>query len=147
MMVRRAGESDLEPLVALAAAFYRQEGFRTPEAALRAHLRVLLGQPAARVAVIGQDGALLAFAITTTSFGLENGLIAELEDLYVRPDARQTGCGQALIEDSRRWARGIGCSQLELVIAPNDGDPTHLDTYYQARGFRDEGRRLLSQPL
>ncbi len=42
----------------------------------------------------------MGFAVTTTSFGLEDGAIAELEDLYVTPPARGTGLGRALVGDA-----------------------------------------------
>jgi aminoglycoside 6'-N-acetyltransferase I len=90
---------------------------------------------------------VLAFAVTTTSFRLENGQIAELEDLYVIPTARRRGLVELLLDDSARWARERGCRQLELVIAPNGLDVAHLHWYYLGRGFTDEGRRLLSRPL
>lgn len=101
----------------------------------------------ARVAIVpGQEGPV-AFAITTTSFGLENGPVAELEDLYVTPDARRLGLAAALIADSAAWARGRGCRQLELVVAPNGLDVTHLLRYYERRGFIEDGRQLLALPL
>jgi hypothetical protein len=36
---------------------------------------------------------------------------------------------------------------LEIVIAPNGHDVTHLLSYYRARGFVDEGRQVLASPL
>lgn len=56
-----------------------------------------------------------------------------------RPDERP--CSSA------RWARRIGAAQLEVVIAPNGMDVSHLFGYYAARGFADDGRRLLAMPL
>jgi hypothetical protein len=84
--LRRAGPADLAMVVPLAVAFYAEDGFGTGEHALRSNLSVLLASPAARVAVAQSAARLLGFAVTTTSFGLENGLIAELEDLsWSRP--------------------------------------------------------------
>jgi GNAT superfamily N-acetyltransferase len=53
-----------------------------------------------RVAVVGNDGTLVAFAVTTTTCGLGNGLVDELEDLYVRPEARRRGRAEALVDDN-----------------------------------------------
>lgn len=147
MSLRTARESDLPALLSLAVAFYEEDGFTTPEGELRANLATLVTSSAARVAVSEDAGRVVAFAITTTSFGLESGLIAELEDLYVAPEARRRGVANRLIEDSRRWAEERGCSLLEVVIAPNGNDVGHLLDFYGKRGFQDEGRRLLSQPL
>ena len=148
MRLRTATTGDLDVLLGLAVAFYREDGFGTSRAALARHLRVLVGDDRARVAVgLDDGGRVVAFGITTTTFGLENGLIAELEDLYVDPSSRRRGLARALIEDSAAWAAVIGAAQLELVVAPNGQDVGHLFRYYTARGFRDEGRRLLSRPL
>ena len=63
------------------------------------------------------------------------------------PGARRRGLAERLIEDSVLWARGIGASHLEIVVAPHEMDVSHLLRYYQARGFVDDGRRLLARPL
>ena len=147
VILRAAGPADLAAVLPLAVGFYAEDGFGTGEPALRSNLSVLLASPAARVAVVRSEGHLLGFAVTTTSFGLENGLIAELEDLFVLPAARRRGLGSRLIGDSVAWAREHGCQRLELVIAPNGRDIGHLFDYYLAQGFRDEGRRLIGRPL
>lgn len=146
MALRAAGPLDLAAVVPLAVAFYVEDGFATGEDALRGNLAVLLASPAARVAVLESAGGLLGFAVTT-GFGLEDGPIAELEDLFVVPAARRRGLAGQLIEDSVAWARGRGCRRLELVVAPNGHDVGHLFGYYLAHGFLDEGRHLLGRPL
>lgn len=100
VILRTAGPADLAAVLPLAVAFYAEDGFDTGEHALRSNLSVLLASPAARVTVVQSATQLLGFAVTTTSFGLENGLIAELEDLFVVPMARRRGLGDRLIADS-----------------------------------------------
>lgn len=107
----------------------------------------LLDSADARVAVAeGRDSKIVGLAITTLSFGLEQGRIAELEDLFVRPAARHGGIGAALI-DSINWARSRGCRALELVVAPTGGNVARLHRYYARHGVTDVGRRLLSSNL
>ncbi|MBF6302075.1 GNAT family N-acetyltransferase [Nocardia amamiensis] len=146
-VVRAAGPVDLSAVLELAVAFYSEDGFTTGEGELRDNLAMLLASSAARIAVAHSADQLLGFAITTTGFGLENGLVAELQDLFVVPAARRRGVGGRLIEDSVGWAHERGCRSLELVIAPNGGEVGHLFAYYLARGFQDEGRRLISRRL
>jgi aminoglycoside 6'-N-acetyltransferase I len=147
-IVRPARLEDLPALVELAGAFYAEDGFTTPREQLTANLIVLLDSDTSRVAVADHTTAgLIGFAITTTTFGLENGLIAELEDLYVDPEHRGGGLGDRLIGDSADWAHGRGATQLELVVAPNGRDVQRLHAYYLRRGFIDEQRRLISLPL
>ncbi|MBV9651147.1 MAG: GNAT family N-acetyltransferase [Pseudonocardiales bacterium] len=143
---RQAQPHELNDLVELAHAFYLEDGFATPPEQLRANLANLLADDSARVAVIDNDGGqLLGFAITTTSFGLENGPIAELEDLYVTPESRHAGLGRALIADSTTWASRHGCTYLEIVVT--DGEQyTQLIRYYHTAGF-SHPRTLLRKRL
>jgi GNAT superfamily N-acetyltransferase len=146
--VRRARPSELPTLLDLATAFYAEGGFTTPVSELRDNLFVLLDSKNARVAIAcGPDDEIAGFAITTLSFGLEDGCVAELEDLFVRPTNRRSGIAGALIDDSAEWAASHGCRTLELVVASNGNDVAHLLGYYARRGFVDEGRRLLSRSL
>jgi aminoglycoside 6'-N-acetyltransferase I len=100
MTLRCATPGTHRALLELAVAFYAEDRFATPRAQPAAHLRVLLAADTARVAVIDLDGTDAAFGITTTVFGLENGVVAELEDLYVAAHARRRGLTRQLIDDS-----------------------------------------------
>jgi GNAT superfamily N-acetyltransferase len=146
--VRRARLAELPTVLDLATAFYAEGGFTTPVSELRDNLLVLLDSDSARVAVVcDPEDEIVGFAITTLSFGLEHGCVAELEDLFVRPTNRRSGIAGALIDDSAEWAASQGCRTLELVVAPNGNDVAGLFGYYARRGFVDEGRRLLSRNL
>jgi aminoglycoside 6'-N-acetyltransferase I len=147
MSLRDARSDDLAAILELAVAFYAEDGFSTPRERLAGHLAHLLGSDAAHAAVVEEGGEIVAFGISTSSYGLENGLVAELEDLYVVPQARRRGLAGQLIEDSARWAEAIGAAKLEIVVAPNGQDMSHLFDIYRGRGFVDEGRRLLARPL
>jgi aminoglycoside 6'-N-acetyltransferase I len=145
--IRAARPTDLARVLNMATAFYIEDGFATPVSELRNNLAVLLHTDTARVAIAARHGHIVGFAITTLSFGLEQGAIAELEDLFVEPAHRRTGVGGALIDDSAGWAESRGCRTLELVIAPNGNNIAHLFCYYARRNFTEEGRRLLSRNL
>ena len=143
--LRVAEPADREAILSLAVDFYAEDGFATPRERLAEHLTHLLVSAAAHAAVIEEGGQIVAFALSTSSYGLESGLIAELEDLYVAPASRRRGLAGELIEDSARWATEIGAAQLEIVIAPNGQDVSHLFDIYRGKGFVDEGRRVLSR--
>jgi GNAT superfamily N-acetyltransferase len=145
--IRAARPTDLARVLNMATAFYIEDGFATPVSELRNNLAMLLHTDTARVAIAARQDDIVGFAITTLSFGLEQGAIAELEDLFVEPAHRRTGVGGALIDDSAGWAESRGCRTLELVIAPNGNNVAHLFCYYVRRNFTDEGRRLLSRNL
>jgi ribosomal protein S18 acetylase RimI-like enzyme len=63
------------------------------------------------------------------------------------PAYRRQGVAGRLIDDATRWATTQRASLLDVVVAPNGQDVSRLLAYYAARGFGDEGRRLLSLTL
>jgi len=145
--IRQAGVDDLDAVGELAARFYGEEGFDTAASVLRQHLNVLIDAATARVLIAKVDGLAAGFAVTTTTLGLEHSVVAELQDLYVLPEHRAHGVAAALVDESRRWAIAQGCEVLDVVV-DREGDARHgLIAYYTRRGFRDQGRRLLSAPL
>lgn len=145
--VRTARPADFARVLSLATAFYIEDGFDTPASELRENLAVLLRARTARVAVACWRRDIVGFAITTLGFGLEQGAIAELEDLFVEPAHRREGVATALIDDSAEWARSRGCGTLEVVVAPNGNNVARLVAYYARRNFTDHGRRLLARNL
>jgi aminoglycoside 6'-N-acetyltransferase I len=143
--VRTATAADLPALVELTAAFYEEDGFTTDRAVLPERFTTLLGLSDARVAVAttADSDEATGFALTTVRLVLESGLVAEAQDLYVRPEHRGRGVGSALLDDAAAWARATSAVQLEVVVAPNGRDVSHLHRYYASRGFVDHGRRIL----
>lgn len=146
-LVRQARPRELTTILDLAVAFYSESGFSTPVPELRNNMDVLLHSNQARVAVADDHGEIVGFAVSTLSFGLEQGHVAELEDVYVRPAHRRIGIAGALIDDSSAWAQSRGCRVLELVVAPHGADVADLVDFYARRGFSNEGRRLLSRNI
>jgi GNAT superfamily N-acetyltransferase len=79
--------------------------------------------------------ALLAFRPSISA----GALIASIEDLYVRPDARCTGVGRALLEAVAERCRARGVSYVE-VQTDDEAAP-----FYKASGYEPEfGVRVLS---
>lgn len=146
--LRSAAEHDLLGVRDLVTAFYEEDGFEVvPQVTLEARLRTFLSQSAANVTLAVTSDAIIGFALTTLRLILESGLVAELQDLYVVSEYRGMGVGSALVSDAAQWARDNSAVTLEVVIAPNGRDVTHLDRYYTSAGFLDEGRRLVHLDL
>jgi GNAT superfamily N-acetyltransferase len=92
---------------------------------------------AARMEMEGRPAgaALLAFRPSISA----GALIASIEDLYVRPDARCTGVGRALLEAVAERCRARGVSYVE-VQTDDEAAP-----FYKALGYEPEfGVRVLS---
>lgn len=105
------------------------------------------GDPTALVAEA--DGRLVGFAIAHGSFpaaDLTDALF--LRDIYVRPDARELGVGQALLVAVAGLARDRGCGRLEWLTGP---DNVAAQRVYAAAGgeplaalrYRVEGAALV----
>ena len=145
--VRGADAADIDQLAALAARFYAEEGFATPPESIRANLAMLIHSSAARVLLAESDGRAVAFAVATSTPGLEHNLVAELQDLYVLPEHRSHGVAAMLVDEVMSWARAYGCEVVDVVVDAA-GDTRHaLTDWYRRRGFHDQGRRLLSASL
>ena len=146
--LRAAGLDDLTELMRLAREFYDEDGFTTSDAELDHNFRALLAdRSSSRICLALDNGSGIGFALTTHRVVLESGLVAELQDLYVMPAHRRHGVGTRLISDAISWAKAQQASSLEVVVAPNGRDVSRLLSYYGAKGFVDEGRRLLNLVL
>jgi len=127
--------------------FFAEEGFGTPQAQIAEQLVELIDGSGSAVFLARLDERPVGVATVTTSTGIELGLSAELEDLYVIPAARGSGIGSALIGVVRDWCQSRGCGSVAVVVTP-EGQARHaLVEYYARRGFYDSGRTLLFAPL
>jgi aminoglycoside 6'-N-acetyltransferase I len=145
--IQRADMDTLDKALYLLERFFREEGFDTPAEAMRSSLHAMLSNPNNAVFVAQQDGKAVGVATVTTSVGIEYGRSAELEDLYVLPEARGSGIAGALIETVCRWCHEEGVTAV-LVTVTQEGETNHkLLDYYQRRGFTNTGRLILERAL
>jgi aminoglycoside 6'-N-acetyltransferase I len=134
---------DFEQALHLLERFFVEEGFHADPGQVRRELRHLLSADDSAVFLAWLGDRPVGVATVTTTRGLELGLSAELEDLYVLPEARGVGAGAALIGTVKAWCRDRGCSLVAVVVTP-EGQAAHdLLEYYGRRGFEHTGRTLL----
>lgn len=94
-----------------------------------------------------QGKGAIGVATVTSRPSIEHGVYAEIEDLYVIPEARAAGIATALIDAAVQWCRAHNCSSVEICITPH-GEAAHgLTRFYGKLGFVDMGRKLISKPL
>jgi aminoglycoside 6'-N-acetyltransferase I len=141
--VRQAGPADFDVALPLVQRFFDEEGFHAPPAQIPRQLLRLLQDADSAVFLAWWQGQAVGLATVTTTEGIELGLSAELEDLYVLPKARRLGVGQSLIEAVAAWCRARGCSLVSVIVTP-EGQAAHdLTRYYRDRGFMETGRTVL----
>jgi GNAT superfamily N-acetyltransferase len=96
-----------------------------------------LRDPDTAIFVVGDDGALFAFAIACVRIAPPihpETCRAEITDLYVAPARRRRGCGRALVDAASRWASGRGAERLEVHVSPRNPD---AQAFWRAAGYRD----------
>ncbi|MFN2291771.1 MAG: GNAT family N-acetyltransferase [Anaerolineae bacterium] len=141
--VRPLADRDFEEAVYLVERFFHEEGFNATSARIRTELQFLMFGEDSAVFLAGLGGQAVGVATVTTTRGIELGLSAELEDLYVLPEARGAGVGDALIDAVKSWCRARGCTLVAVVVTP-EGQAAHdLVGYYARQGFAQTGRTLL----
>ncbi|MCO6450137.1 MAG: GNAT family N-acetyltransferase [Caldilineales bacterium] len=145
--VRQIGDDSLEIALSLLRRFFIEEGFDTAEEDMRALLREMLASENNAVFLATGDGEAQGVATVSVSLGLECGLSAEMDDLYVLPQARGKGVAASLIEAACQWSRARGCSVVLATVMP-EGEAKHgLKAFYRRQGFSDVGRVILERWL
>ena len=136
--VRRAGVEDAEAVGRMLHDFNSEYDDYTPgPETMGKRIRELLASGDVTV-LIGGDGpdglALLRFRPSLWSESLD----CYLEELYVAPDLRGRGLGQALMEAAIETARAEGAGYMDLGTAETD---TAARALYEKMGFsRTEGK-------
>jgi len=146
--VRPAAPGDIPQLLTLVRRYWDYEhigGFD----ALRVELLLqqLLSEPRLGAACVADaEGRLTGYLVAVTVLSLEHGgLMAEIDELFVLPEARAHGVGTRLLEAVEAALAARGCVRLQLQLAV--GNVAARD-FYERRGYRGrDGYRLLDKTL
>lgn len=149
--IRRAQPEDVPALVELVYALAEYE--RAPDechlTAEQLHTALFGEQPAVFCHVAEHEGQVVGCAIWFLSFSTWRGVHGiYLEDLYVRPTARGTGHGKALLTELARICATRGYERLEWSVL-NWNTPSIA--FYESLGARPQDGwtvyRLTDEPL
>lgn len=66
------------------------------------------------------DEVVVGYAIVRPDRLADGAVLGVLEDLYVEPDARGVGVGEALMDQVLAWAAANGCTGLDSMVLPGD---------------------------
>lgn len=134
--IRRADPTDRDLLAPHFEAFFREDAIAFEPTVLRANLAAMLSDDRAAIWIaITDDDVVMGFASATLTRGVEMGLIAEIEDLYVLPGFRRQGLARQLLEAAIAWAEAQGAQEQFVVITPEAEAEQGLTRFYARYGF------------
>jgi len=146
--VRPAAPNDIPALLALVRRYWEFEGIEGfPALRVELVLQRLLAEPRlGAVWVAESDGRLVGYLIAVLVLSVEHqGLMAEIDEFFVLPEARSCGVGRQLLAAAETALAARGCVrlQLQLGVASLAGRG-----FYQHRGYAARaGYELLDKPL
>lgn len=148
LTVRPAARGDIPQLLALVRRYWDYEHIEGFEA-LRVELLLqqLFAEPRLGAAWVAEaEGRLSGYLIAVTVLSLEHGgMMAEIDEFFVLPEARTHGVGTQLLAAAEAALAARGCVRLQLQLAL--GNAATRD-FYEHRGYRPRDRyRLLDKAL
>ena len=139
MTVDSATESDLDALLPLMRGYCDFYESSPSDEGLGEMARALIAAPDSEGMLLvarGEGGEPVGFAAVGWKWSsLRAARVAIMEDLFVSPDARRTGAGQALIEACAERARAIGAPCMLWMTAT---DNTRAQSVYERTGATGE---------
>ena len=146
--VRPAALADIPQLLALVRHYWDYE--RIPDfEALRVELLLqrLLAAPHLGAAWVAEaQGRLSGYLVAVTVLSLEHGgLMAEIDELFVLPEARTQGVGSQLLAAAEAALAARGCVRLQLQLGVKN---SAARAFYERRGYASRaGYQLIDKAL
>ncbi len=95
-------------------------------------LGLFLNDPATCLAVGTLEDVIAGIAIAVVETLRDSSRLARLEILWVEPEAREIGLGEALVDVVTSWASGLGASHLDAYALPGGRETKN---FLEAAGF------------
>jgi GNAT superfamily N-acetyltransferase len=147
-MIRTAVASDVPPLLSLLREYWEFEGIAGFDALrLEPLLQRLIGNgELGQIFVAAQDAQLCGYLALVYMLSLEHGgLMAEIDEFLVLPQARALGVGGQLLATAEAALRKRGCVRVQLQLGLAN---TAARSFYERRGYGGRpGYQLLDKPL
>ena len=151
-LVRRAVPADIPQLAALIGEYWRFEGISGFDATRIQTLLARLLPPTGAPTLLGavwiacQEAQALGYLIAVRVFSLEHqGLMAEIDEFFVREEARSRGVGAALLDAAERELAAEGCVRLQLQLGRHNAAARE---FYSRRGYAPRNSfELMDRPL
>ena len=124
--------------------FYAESSFPLDrEWAERAFTRLMVEPSLGAVWIIECDGAPVGHVVLSVRFAMEfGGLIAYIDDLFVRPRHRRKGAARAGLDALLAECRHRGCRSLHVEVAPDNHAAVALYRRYGLAPLGDQRQQL-----
>lgn len=111
----------------------RREARQEPlEAEITAAIAGDVGGHAGQVVVGTVDDAVVGYGVVHLETLADGGRLAVVDDVYVEPDAREVGVGEAMMDDMVAFARAEGCVGIDALVLPGD---RHSKNFFETFGL------------
>ncbi len=144
--MRPAGSRDVPTLAELMVSFYAESGYVLDEARAARAFESLIADPRlGLVWIVQREAADVGYIVVTFVYGMEyGGLMAVVDDFYVRPDSRGRGLGTATLIEARHICAGRGIRAMSVRVA---GDNVAAQIVYGRAGFAKVDDELMTLGL
>jgi GNAT superfamily N-acetyltransferase len=124
------------------AEFYAEAGYALNQArAAAAFTAILADERLGYVWILQAEHQDVGHIVLTLKYAMEySGLIACLDDLYVKPDWRNRGLSTGALIEVRNFCERVGIRALTVEVAHNNGP---AQTVYRRVGFAEAADRQL----
>jgi GNAT superfamily N-acetyltransferase len=145
--MRNATLNDIALLLELMTEFYAESNYELDRENATQAFRTILEQPRlGDIFIIDFDGQGVGHAVITYKFAMEyGGMMACLDDLFIRPEFRNRGLSTAALEKIRQYCRQHQIRAMTVEVA---FDNAPAQKVYRRTGFKElENRQLLGMEL
>jgi GNAT superfamily N-acetyltransferase len=144
--MRAATKADIPHLLALVKDFYEESGHVLDRRRAEAAFTSLLADPRlGRVWLVERDSVAVGHIVVTFVFAMEyGGLVAWVDDFYVRPASRDLGLGTAALAQVVELCAGLGVRAVSVEVG---ADNVVAQAVYRSTGFAPIDRRLMTLGL
>jgi GNAT superfamily N-acetyltransferase len=134
LRIAQAQRKDLSIVVSLLSEQLAEHSIPVPAQSLARAVEGVFEQPErGGVLLAWVDGLAAGVAYVSCVWAMEHGgRSAWLEELYVRPESRGKGTGEALLREVFRFCAERGCRAVDLEV---EADHRRVESLYLRNGF------------
>ncbi|MBA3029362.1 MAG: GNAT family N-acetyltransferase [Desulfobacteraceae bacterium] len=143
--IRKAKDADIKTLVDLMGLFYAEADYPLEGKWAMESFRFLLAHPSLGCVWIAQEGRIDAgYVVMTHRYGMEHGgLIAYIDDLFVKKEFRQRHAASMLLEALFKECKAMGCKSV--AVEAGSGNHAALGLYDRFGLRQESATRILLQ--